>query len=287
MYSIGADGSDERPEPGLNVRSDQISADGRHIVLDESQLTPAFNRTVCPEFGCQGGIVIANRDGSNAKEFEQGNAASPRWSRRGVIAFIRYEDHATAIRRIDARGAAIGRPYVIGLPRPGLSFSPSGTELAYAPRALVVRNLSGKSVRRLSEDDVSDVAWSPDGKEIAAVRHTDDGKDNFDELVVYPVDGSPARLLYRVEPAHFYTSPSFCENVIRTVLDLATPMWSPDGSRLTFLSNAAHLTTASTVQDIVSLNRDGTNLTTLRAARASCEEDRNTSEKLGLLGWRA
>lgn len=113
-------------------------------------------------FSSDGDLWVGRRDGSEAQRVVWGGA-SPTWSTRGWIAFVRRGN----IWRVRPGGADL-QP----LTRRGGSspvWSPHGTRLAFARRGgIFVYDLRTKRLQRvISGTSALSIAWSPDGRLLA------------------------------------------------------------------------------------------------------------------------
>lgn len=106
-------------------------------------------------------------------------------------------------------------------------------------------NADGSEHVKITNNKSIDVspAWSPDGKKIALMRHTVpqniEGGDGQEDIYVMNAYGSGQKKL---------TDSS---------ADDSSPAWSPDGSKIAFMSNRANSL------DIFIMNTDGSNVTRL------------------------
>ena len=153
----------------------------------------------------------------------------PSWSPDGTkITFTSNRDGAGDIYVMNADGSNVTR-LTKALGRDASSvWSPDGSKIVFdsdrdGNREIYVMNADGSDQTRLTFDpssDVGPVSFSPDGKQIAFARNkTDAGVASFYyDIFVMNLDGSDLRQLT--------TDPEFD----------AEPAWSPDGSRIHFIS---------------------------------------------------
>jgi TolB protein len=155
----------------------------------------------------------------------------------------------------------------------GHTWSPDGRQIAFVSDGIQVMNADGSGQRRLTSDTgfESNPAWSPDGRRIAFTG----GRDGNAGIYVINADGTEQRLLMPAA-ASYFSSPAWSPNgeKIAFTIELpnapgaqtrsleiyvmnadgsgqrrltritgsnfvpfASPAWSPDGKRITFVRN--------------------------------------------------
>ncbi|HET9362850.1 MAG TPA: protein kinase, partial [Vicinamibacterales bacterium] len=161
-----------------------------------------------------------------------GTARAPAISPHGdMVAYVESGGRADSLR---VRQVATGSndpgveivPPTPGISLAGANFTPNGEYVDYlrriTPTAVElwrIPKLGGRQPRRLAENVISGVGWSPDGREMAYVRAPSPGRT---ELVIAEDDASaPQVVAARDAPLDFYfASPP------------GGPAWSPDGSAI-------------------------------------------------------
>lgn len=213
--------------------------------------------------GCPN-IYTMNPDGSNVAVltncldvFDRGGE-SPAWSPDGQrIAFDRdghlYAMNAGGTQRLEVRPSD---PTVFGLRQP--AWSPDGTKLAAHADfgscgpdcyidGIVVMNVDGTVLFRIGGgarwSGALDPAWSPDGR-IAYVKFTPSTPAFERDIYVRNDDGS-------------------ITNLTKTLGENRGPAWSPDGTKIAFVSNR------SGDFELYVMNSDGTGVTPLNVGSVS------------------
>lgn len=148
-------------------------------------------------------VYVSRRDGN--PELYAGTSADPDEPRPGKA-------RAAAATRLTRTSERESSPV----------FAPDGKRLAFLRdrQSLWVSEPDGSNAKRIASGlGISDISWSPDGRWIA-YAHEDE--DYNDEVMVVPADGS-------AQP----------RNVSMHPRDDGNPAWSPDGTKLFFLSERA------------------------------------------------
>jgi Tol biopolymer transport system component len=212
--------------------------------------------------GCPN-IYAMNPDGSNVAVLTNclnafdGGGESPAWSPDGqkIVFESRGDLYIINAGGSQRRKVSPSDPTVFGLGQP--AWSPDGTKLAaHADFAscgacynngIVVMNVDGTVLFRIGEGARSsgalDPAWSPDGR-IAYVKFTPSAPAFERDIYVTNDDGSVT-------------------NLTKTLGENRGPAWSPDGTKIAFLSNRTG------VFDLYVMNADGSGVTALTADSAS------------------
>src|SRR5690606_13860946 len=225
-----------RPLPGGPGRVYHVQAwCGELHTLLENALTPAWSpdgatiafQRVDPASGQFDGQWLAAADGSDLRRVPGTEAAerAPSWSPDGQsLLFESFRDGSAGIYRADLASGEVSAVLAhepVAYERP--AWSPDGEAIAYLLRRVTsageVRHLyladaDGSNPRRLTDlDQVSSVAWSPDGSQlVVAAERTPFASD---VLIVNPADGA-------IQP------------LTSGAMDVM-PTWSPDGAYVAFV----------------------------------------------------
>jgi len=195
------------------------------------------------------GILVLDLDRSTITRLTSGSDwdHAPQWSPdRRQIAFVRQTPNSGAwtsslwLMNADGSyahgftGGGMG-PYG-GM---GFSWSPDGTRFAlFVGTSFSILNLDGSPVvtwkNPLAGTGIFSPAWSPDGSTIAFFGDTpNSGLTSFFQILLVDADGSNLR---RLTSMNTYGGFDPAER---------SPAWSPDGTKLTFWSEAYGLTVAT------------------------------------------
>lgn len=192
-------------------------------------------------------IYVMNADGSGQARLTDKSASEsgPAWSPDGArIAFSSDRDGRFDIYLMNADGSGVTRLSNAEVGSSGISWSPDGTKIAFS--GIFVMNADGSEVTRLTDGLHRDLSpsWSPDGTRIVfqSDRDAHDNPPSWDgnwEIYVMNADGSELTRLTDSERGD------------------TEPAWSPDGTRIAFVSERERL------PGIFVMNSDGSGVTKL------------------------
>jgi len=225
IYVINADGSGvEKLLDGENG-SFAWSPNGRQILFAGASVDP----DCCPR---PNGLYVVNADGTGKRLVTRsadlnGGAWSPDGRR---ILFMGHQEGTIYVVNADGSGerALLRNAY-------GATWSPDGLRVAFHENGdLRVMSLDGGEGWSVAPDAKieGDIAWAPDGSEIAFVGSRDGNQDVY----VVNADGSDERRL------------------TDSAVDDRSPKWSPDGRTIAFVSGSGGY---SSNYDINLMNADG------------------------------
>ena len=234
------------------VSDPQLSPDGARVVFVVAELDAKENLYQSDLW------VVSAADGEPLRLTRHPkNDRAPAWSADGSrIAFLSEREEKPQVFVIDARG---GEPWKLTDAKAGVAsfaWAPDGKTIAYlatdAPSDDEEKKTKAKDDERVVERDfkmthlwtidveskksvrvsegaftLSDARYSPDGKEIAAVRRPTPKADDGDQadVVIFPTAGGAPRVLHENSGSD------------------TQPRWSPDGKQLAFVSRDGKLST--------------------------------------------
>jgi Tol biopolymer transport system component len=218
--------------------------------------------------GTQSSIWVMRADGSDARRLTPPNVDSiqPAWSPDGkYIAYVNLVSGASRVMLMRADGRPVGQIYVDRATAFGPAWSPDGTHLVFESNLSGDFNLysvplaGGPPVRLTRTSGANDflAAWSPDGRQIAFTST----RDGTDQLYLMNVDGSGQ---------HRLTSAAGAD--ARYERENWGAVWSPDGTRLAFVS------TRDGAPQVYQVNADGSHPINL-------SRDAGMADGVGLVSW--
>lgn len=175
-------------------------------------------------------IYVMNADGSNQTRLTTTSALEdrPQWSPNGTnILFFSERDGENALYSMNMDGSYQIRLTTLPVPISRPRYSPDGTQIVfvagdYDTTELYTMKADGSAQKRLT-NSVSDKAWptwSPDGTKIAFCVYSFSNQSTRGELNVINSDGSNLQRIYTATGVIFDSL-----------------SWSPDGSKLLFISS--------------------------------------------------
>lgn len=266
----------------------------------------------------ESGIAIANLDGSGERLLTRGGYdTEPSFSPDGLlIAFLSHvegdgggvTDEVVVIDAVGGLVAELAPPASARYANPvwhpeGRSVTVLRTRVndASAPVVATVP-LDQSPPTDIASGHYEDIAWSPDGTRLAVteMRYDNDppyppghpGEPTGTDLWVLTPGGPPAQNLTNAAPPTF-TNVRFCGSSGGAIPRVTTPMWSPDGQSIVYLTSYGHIAEYANVDDIDIIRSDGTGHRTLFAARhATCtpgeyagQSKVTIPDRVTLFGW--
>lgn len=315
-----------RPTEHAAISTRQIAADGRRILVQDHSRSGTL-RTTCGFAGCQTGypvtrasdLVVTDRMGGSPVVLAQGGYdRDPAWSSDGTT--ILYISHRRDERGADfdllmlatPGGEELGTLTAAGLNDIAATWSPDGTSVAVIRHAReqaakdwqlhIISLLTGET-SVLATGPFLQIAWSPDGRWIAAVKQRlrfdplyPNGFPVAEDLWLVAADGSgEQRQLTNFVPDLGLSGGSivFCAGSGGYIPKVSSPVWSRDG-QLAFLTNHKHLERFGRRYDVALADlAGGEPVVVFDATPDRCEGDPAVygsaetiqGERIDLLGW--
>jgi dipeptidyl aminopeptidase/acylaminoacyl peptidase len=231
--------------------------------------------------------------------YELTGAADPRLSPTGdTVAFVVWRidrdssEYRSAIWLSAADGSTPPRQFTSGEKRDALPrWSPDGSQLAFTSSRgdgktsqLYVIPAEGGEARKLTDlkEDPTDLAWAPDGSRIAfCARARDDAYEEEDERKRRPRRFT--RLNYKLDNVgwtgdrrqHVFVVPIDGSEEPRQLtegdFEDAGPSWSPDGTRIAFVSARSEYWDLELTSDVFVIDADGGEPMKVTESDGSCE----------------
>jgi Tol biopolymer transport system component len=195
--------------------------------------SPDGTRTAFSSNSSGGDVYVTNADGSNLTRLtsDPANDGDPSWSPDGKrIAFSSNRDGQYEVYVMNADGSAQTRLTAGLANNGGPKWSPDGSHIAYwssvdGTESVYLMNADGSGQRKVASGVpfafASDVAWSPDGSQLAFALLVGQQSNEDGEVFVVDADGSNLRSL-----------------TANSVTNDTEPAWSPDGRRIVFVSRS-------------------------------------------------
>ncbi len=201
-----------------------------YIPLVVKPLMPEYSLVyqVREGFGSTTRLWRVNPDGPNFVDLNCDNCRSPVWSPdAATLLYSLVQGSSWKIYRMTADGS--NKVWLSQRYGYAAVYSPDGMKIAYgddtgdADGEIFVMDADGTNLVQLTNNDISEgnlIQWSPDGQKISFLAFTYDPGNSTSRIVIIDADGSNRKTI----------SPSGVSDT--------SPRWSPDGSRIVFVSDS-------------------------------------------------
>lgn len=271
IFSMNPDGTNKVQITNLPANNydglvPDLSPDGQRIAFCFGTLVPNNNPIT--------DLYVINVDGTDLRQITRdGLSCFPRWSPDGRLILFGHQDpngnHVITTLRADGTGTLLTLTSNLWDSIPGF-FTPDASHIVYLSQdgglvsVVVVMDAHGANKEHLTqpafEGSAADVA--PNGQHILVSDHQNSPPALTNDIFVMNPDGTGLTQLTHYPTIHHDASASY----------------SPDGTKIVFTSDRLSPDVSTSnfgTFDIFTMNADGTNVTRIATAVASCPQDGN------------
>jgi hypothetical protein len=275
VFSVLSDGSGLTPAQGVpSAPVAQVSRLKNLMVYSKGLSSSSYSNgaVTCAFYRCtrwgststEAGIAVSNLDGTGERQLTSGGYDNdPSFSLDGqTIAFTRHAQRPAgeifdfvALMSVDGTIlAALAPPAGFSYHSP--AWAPDGKAIAVertmtnepaeqpGSSGIFVVPVDGAPAHQVTTGPFRQLAWSHDGRHLAAVRTryemtpwSPGDHPTGDDVWVVPIDGSPPTNITNLAPSG--EPATYCEAYL-SLVRATEPMWSPDDARVAFLASATN-----------------------------------------------